>query len=78
MLEQMCAFAGDGSVEFDDILDCCVQGILYLAAKELFNVTPLGRTMPDPDEEDERKQREAMAIADRNKQRMSVNPYDGQ
>lgn len=76
LLEQLCAFAGEGSVEHDDIVDAIVQAVLYLAAKGLFLVEPMGRTKPDPDEEDEQKLRAAQDIADRNKQRMSVNPYD--
>lgn len=76
MLEQLCAFAGEGSVEFDDLVDAMVQAVLYLSSKGLFQVEPMGRTKPDPDEEDERKLLEAREIADRNKQRMSVNPYD--
>jgi predicted phage terminase large subunit-like protein len=76
MLEQICAFAGEGSVEFDDLVDAMVQAILYLAAKGLFLVEPMGRLKPDPDEEDERKLREATEIAERQKHRLSVNPYD--
>jgi predicted phage terminase large subunit-like protein len=76
MLEQVCAFAGEGSVEHDDLVDALVQAILYLSARGLFLVEPMGRTMPDPDEEDERKLREATEIAERQKHRLVTNPYD--
>lgn len=76
MLEQLCAFAGEGTTKFDDLVDAIVQAVLYLAAKGMFHVEPLGRAYPDPDEADEKRQREAVETADRQKQRTTVNPYD--
>lgn len=76
LLEQMCSFAGEGSIAFDDLVDAFVQAVLYLAARGLFLVEPLGRAYPDADELEERKQREAVAIADREKRQSVGNPYD--
>lgn len=72
MLDQMCAFAGEGSTEHDDAVDAIVQGMLYLRDKGTFNATPY-QQFPDPDEKEEREQREASRLAAREKR--GINPY---
>lgn len=67
ILEQMCAFAGEGSIEHDDMLDAVVQAMLYLSESGHFHAEPQGRAYPDPDEKEEKDQREAQRAADREK-----------
>lgn len=76
LVEQMCTFSGEGSTEHDEGVDVTTQALLELMARGVFHATPQGKAMPDPDEEDERKMREAMAIHDRQKASEKVNPYD--
>jgi len=67
MIEQMCTFSGEGSIEYDDALDQAVQAMLYLSERGTFHAEPQGRAYPDPDEKEEREQREAQRVADREK-----------
>ena len=67
MLDQMCGFSGEGSVEHDDIIDAICQGMLYLSAQGHFHAEPEQRGFPDADEKEEADQRRAVEIAAREK-----------
>lgn len=71
LLNQMCSFQGEGSVEFDDALDCAVQAMLYLSEQGFFHAAPTEIKSPDPDEKDEADRKEAARIAAREKSRHS-------
>lgn len=42
-LDEVCAFAGPGSVEHDDHVDCLTSGLLYLRDRNLLTAEPLER-----------------------------------
>ena len=69
MLEQVCAYSGHGSVEHDDGVDQFTSAIGYFGNAGMLEVKPQERQLPDPDEVEEAKQREAMKIRDAQKRR---------
>lgn len=73
MLLQVCAYSGPGSVEHDDALDQMTQAMLYLSNRGFFQAEPEERAMPDQDEAEEKKQRDAVARQERNES--GRNPY---
>lgn len=74
MLDQVCSFAGEGSIPHDDAVDSTVQMILYLADKGYFLVSPHKTPYPDPDELVEKREREAVQIHEEEK-RGRYSPY---
>ena len=39
MIEQICTFSGEGSIPHDDMMDAAVQGLRYLADRDMIRVT---------------------------------------
>ena len=39
MLEQICTFSGEGSIAHDDLMDAAVQGLRYIADRDMIRVT---------------------------------------
>ena len=70
MLDQVTAFAGKGSVEHDDFLDCMCQALLYLHDRDMLVPLP---PKEDPDVLLEREARKAQA--ELNREKGSINPY---
>ena len=60
-LEQVCAFAGRGSVAHDDLLDVLTSGVLYLMGKEMFEIAPDKKYL-DREEKKERDEEEAVRL----------------
>lgn len=71
-LEQVCAFAGKGSVEHDDFCDTLSSGILYLRDRGMLEATP-EIVYLDLDEKREKEEQEAVRIHEATRPR--VNPY---
>jgi predicted phage terminase large subunit-like protein len=44
MIEQLCTFSGEGSINHDDLMDAAVQGLRYIADRDMIRVT-----RPDPE-----------------------------
>ena len=44
LIEQLCTFSGEGSIDHDDLMDAGVQGLRYLTDRDMIRVT-----RPDPD-----------------------------
>lgn len=65
LLQQMCAFKGEGSTQYDDGLDTIVQAMLYLSQQGFFHAAPLQTTSPDPDEIEAKDRAEARRIKNR-------------
>jgi len=40
LIEQLCTFSGEGSIPHDDLMDAGVQGLRYLADRDMISVTP--------------------------------------
>lgn len=73
-LEEVCAFAGEGSTEHDDFVDCLSSGLDYLHQRGLLDAEPDERWL-DPDEKREADEREAVRLRDEEKRRTMENPY---
>ena len=67
LLDQLCTFAGEGSIPHDDGVDTFTQIMLYLAQSGMFHVEPQERASPDPEEKKEAEEREAIQAANREK-----------
>ena len=52
LIEQLCTFSGEGSIPHDDMMDAGVQGLRYLADRDMIRVT-----RPEPPEPRERDDR---------------------
>jgi len=52
LVEQLCTFSGEGSIPHDDMMDAGVQGLRYLADRDMIRVT-----RPDPPEPRDRDDR---------------------
>tara|TARA_R110000868_G_scaffold62328_4_gene188445 strand:- start:2188 stop:3636 length:1449 start_codon:yes stop_codon:yes gene_type:complete len=52
MVEQLCTFSGEGSIPHDDMMDAGVQGLRYLADRDMIRVTR--PEAPEPRDRDER------------------------
>jgi phage terminase large subunit-like protein len=39
MIEQICTFSGEGSIDHDDLMDAAVQGLRYIADRDMIRVT---------------------------------------
>jgi phage terminase large subunit-like protein len=74
LLEQLCAFAGKGSIQFDDGLDSTTQAILYFMAKDMLVAEPPGGLTLDPDEKEEQQARRALDEQAR-RERANRSPY---
>lgn len=72
-LEQLCAFAGPGSVEHDDYVDAASSAIAYLKDRDMLQAKPAVEFL-DPEEKKEKEQREALEIKLRS-ERPKGNPY---
>ena len=42
----MCTFSGEGSIDHDDLMDAAVQGLRYLADRDMIHTTKIDP--PDP------------------------------
>jgi predicted phage terminase large subunit-like protein len=75
-LEQVAAFAGEGSVEHDDFVDCLTQAATYLRDRNLLSAGPREEDI-DIEEKRAREREEAQRIADHEKrmERARENPY---
>lgn len=71
-LDQVCAFAGPGSTEHDDFVDCLTSGLLYLRDRELLESAP---TQPYLDLEEKREQEEREAVRIKAASEKRQNPY---
>lgn len=74
LVEQMTTFAGEGSIEFDDAVDSISQAMIYFQQTGTLQAIPQFRTLPDPDEVEEQKLREAIRIAE-NQKHGKYSPY---
>lgn len=74
LVDQMTMFAGEGTIEYDDGLDCITQALMRLSAKGYFHAEPQGRAYPDMDEKEDMEHRKAEEAYRAEKRR--VNPYD--
>lgn len=72
MLEQLCAYAGEGSVEHDDYIDALSQAIAYLKDRGMLEATP-EQEFVDPEEKKEKDQRDA--VRQHRADRPRRNPY---
>ena len=52
LVEQLCTFSGEGSIPHDDMMDAGVQGLRYLADRDMIRVTR--PEAPEPRERDDR------------------------
>jgi predicted phage terminase large subunit-like protein len=52
MIEQLCTFSGNGSIPHDDMMDAAVQGLRYLADRDMIRVTR--PEAPEPRQRDDR------------------------
>jgi len=48
LIEQMCTFSGEGSIDHDDLMDAAVQGLRYLADRDMMNTTKIDPRDPAP------------------------------
>jgi phage terminase large subunit-like protein len=69
MLEQICAYAGKGSVEHDDAVDQFTAALLYFQHNGFLEAKPMERQMPDPDEIAEQKERDAIRVHEAERRR---------
>lgn len=74
LMDQLTQFAGEGTIEFDDGLDCCTQAMIHLMEKGYFHAEPMGRAFPDMDEKEDREHIAAIEASKREKR--GQNPYD--
>lgn len=73
-LEQVCAFAGEGSVEHDDLYDCLTSAFTYLRERGLLEATPEVQYL-DREEREEAERSEAVRLHAEERQREHVSPY---
>ncbi len=52
MIEQLCTFSGEGSIPHDDMMDAAVQGLRYIADRDMIRVTR--PEAPEPNAIDDR------------------------
>jgi predicted phage terminase large subunit-like protein len=52
MIEQVCTFSGEGSIPHDDMMDAAVQGLRYIADRDMIRVTR--PEAPEPNAVDDR------------------------
>jgi len=52
MIEQLCTFSGSGSIPHDDMMDAAVQGLRYIADRDMIRVTR--PEAPEPRQHDDR------------------------
>lgn len=74
MLEQVCGFVGEGSVEHDEAVDCMSQALSYLADRGMIEATPDEKTI-DFEAAKEAKMREAEQQYEHEKRKMRGSPY---
>ena len=74
MLEQICGFQGEGSVEHDEAVDCLSQALSYLGDRGMIEALPDEKTI-DAEEKKEKEQREALEQYRRERTRKNGNPY---
>lgn len=74
MLEQVCAFFGEGTTEFDDYVDCLTSGFAHLQSIGVLEAAPEIKFI-DAEEKKEHEEREALRISRREQDRVAVNPY---
>ena len=72
-LDQVCTFAGEGSILHDEFVDVISQAIGYLSDRNLLTIAPQEKPDPDPDETKAKDERDAEASRARDEGR--VNPY---
>lgn len=73
-LEQVCAFAGPGSVEHDDAMDCLSSGLLYLRDRDILSATP-DKKYVDLEEKIEADRAEAERLHGEERATEEGNPY---
>ena len=73
-IEQVCAFAGPGSVEHDEYVDCTSQGVEYLRDRNMLEAKPVVEFL-DREEKIEREREEAQQLLRQQESREYVNPY---
>ena len=73
-LEQVCAYAGEGSVEHDDYVDCISQAFNYLNGQGLLEATPEVQFL-DIEEKLEAERAAAMKLYHTENRQRKGNPY---
>ena len=73
MLEQVCAYAGEGSVESDNYVVALTQSLLYFRNKGMLVINPTKNLPADPEEE--RDKRDAAERARHAASKPRQNPY---
>jgi len=48
LIEQMCTFSGEGSIDHDDLMDAAVQGLRYIVDRDMINTTKIDPRDPTP------------------------------
>jgi predicted phage terminase large subunit-like protein len=71
-LEEVCGFAGEGTVEHDDYVDSLSQAVTFMNNRDIIRAVP-EKIVIDYEEQREKDEREARAVADDNRPR--GNPY---
>lgn len=74
-LEQICAFAGEGSVEHDEMVDCISSGIAYLRDRNILTATP-EEIYADYEERRDAERAEAVRLHQEERAEQMGNPYD--
>ncbi len=74
VLEQLCAFAGEGSVEHDDFVDTTSQAINYLSQRSILIAEPEVEYL-DLEERREKEERDAIKLHGLEKRAKQGNPY---
>lgn len=74
MLEQICAYAGPGSTEHDDYVDCVTQALLYLRDRNMLESLP-DETVIDYEEKLLKDQEDAERQYHEERVRTRGNPY---
>jgi predicted phage terminase large subunit-like protein len=72
-LDQVTAFQGEGSTEYDDYVDSLSQAVIYLGAKSFLAISP--QELPDPDPEEKKAEAEEAAKREREREKARINPY---
>lgn len=73
-LEQLCAYAGPGSVEHDDFVDTTSGAYTYLRDNGILEAEPNEKVI-DREEHRDAEERQALKLAEQQKQRKRENPY---
>lgn len=73
-MEQVCAFAGPGSVEHDEYVDCVTQAVSYLRDRGILEASPSERYL-DHEEKLEEDRAVASRLWDEERTRTRENPY---